>query len=119
MRGMSRQGQQLFGKDAAESCSNPKCYAQRMAAYIALETSKHPDLVKLTGGYSKAPTTRLRARRTDASTRRRALSFQAMASDTRRRFAEGPSARSIGPRLRQAATISRRRKNSRRARKRD
>jgi ParB family chromosome partitioning protein len=45
-------GGTLFGKDAAESCSNPKCYAQRMAAYIALETSEHPDLVKIAGSYS-------------------------------------------------------------------
>jgi ParB/RepB/Spo0J family partition protein len=45
-------GGTLFGKDAAEACTNPKCYAQRMAAYIALETGKHPELVRLTGGYS-------------------------------------------------------------------
>jgi hypothetical protein len=45
-------GTNLFGKGAAEACSNPNCYAQRAAAYIALQLAKSPELVKLSGNYS-------------------------------------------------------------------
>jgi hypothetical protein len=46
------QGGDLFGKKASEACTNPKCYAQRLGAYIAIKRTKEPELVPLSGNYS-------------------------------------------------------------------
>jgi ParB family transcriptional regulator, chromosome partitioning protein len=45
-------GGDLFGKNAVDACTNPKCYAQRMAAYIEIQMMKNPNLVRLSGNYS-------------------------------------------------------------------
>ena len=45
-------GGDLFGKKAADACTNPKCYANRLAAYIEVQLKKNPDLVRLSGNYS-------------------------------------------------------------------
>lgn len=44
----------LFGKDAAGRCPNPKCWARKMAAYIAAKRQADPQLVLLQGGYGQA-----------------------------------------------------------------
>ncbi len=45
-------GGDLFGKKSADACTNPKCYAERMAAFIAIKLNENPTLVHLSGGYS-------------------------------------------------------------------
>ncbi len=47
-------GGDLFGKKAAESCTNPKCYAQRIAAYIQIKTTENPELVRVSMSYGRS-----------------------------------------------------------------
>jgi ParB family transcriptional regulator, chromosome partitioning protein len=47
-------GGDLFGKKAADACTNPKCFANRMAAYIDIKLKADPNLVKLSGDYSSS-----------------------------------------------------------------
>lgn len=42
----------LFGNTAAESCSNPACYARRMAAFIEMKAKEEPGLIPISGSYS-------------------------------------------------------------------
>lgn len=50
-------GGDLFGKKAADACTNPKCYARRMAAYIAIKLKESPDLlVPLSAKYGTSGT---------------------------------------------------------------
>ena len=45
-------GGDLFGKKAADACTNPKCFANRMAAYIDIKVKADPALVKVSGSYT-------------------------------------------------------------------
>ncbi|AVT83650.1 hypothetical protein RPYSC3_47900 [Rhodopseudomonas palustris] len=45
-------GADLFGKRTADACSNPKCYANRLNAFIAIKLRENPDLVRLTDNYT-------------------------------------------------------------------
>ncbi len=47
-------GGDLFGKSAAGACSNPLCFLRRVAAYVAFERQKDPDLLLLSGEYGQA-----------------------------------------------------------------
>jgi ParB family chromosome partitioning protein len=44
-------GGDLFGKRTADACSNPKCYANRLTAFINLKLAERPELVKLSGNW--------------------------------------------------------------------
>jgi ParB family chromosome partitioning protein len=44
-------GGDLFGAKAADACTNPKCYAQRMTAYIAIQIQKEPKLRKISDSW--------------------------------------------------------------------
>jgi ParB family chromosome partitioning protein len=44
-------GGDLFGKKAAESCSNPKCYMLRALAYVQLQREKNPGLLLISTDY--------------------------------------------------------------------
>lgn len=44
-------GGDLFGKTAAEACTNPTCYAKRLLAYVEIQKQKHPEYVLLTSNY--------------------------------------------------------------------
>lgn len=44
----------LFGKDAADECTNPKCWAQRMAAYIAKKRKDDPAMLAIFAGYGRS-----------------------------------------------------------------
>jgi hypothetical protein len=46
-------GGDLFGKKAADACTNPKYYAHCMAAYIAIKRKELPNLVLLSAEYGK------------------------------------------------------------------
>ena len=46
-------GGDLFGKKAVDACTNPTCYANRLAAYMDIQLKKEPSLVKLSGYYSE------------------------------------------------------------------
>ena len=45
-------GGDLWGKKASDACTNPKCYATRIAAYIETKLKTNPGLVKLSGSYT-------------------------------------------------------------------
>src|SRR5579883_718234 len=47
-------GGDLFGKAAADACTNPKCFANRMAAYIEAKLQANPKLISISGDYSGA-----------------------------------------------------------------
>jgi len=47
-------GGDLFGKKAAEACTNPKCYVQRAIAYIELKRKEMPELALISNEYGKA-----------------------------------------------------------------
>jgi ParB family chromosome partitioning protein len=49
-------GGDLFGAKAADACTNPKCYARRMAAYIAIKLKDTPELSRLSSHYGRSDT---------------------------------------------------------------
>lgn len=49
-------GGDLFGKEAADACTNPKCYARRMAAFIAIKLGENSELARLSKQYGRSDT---------------------------------------------------------------
>lgn len=48
----SGKGGDLFGNKASEACTNPKCYAQRIKAFIAIKLKEEPELKQISSNYS-------------------------------------------------------------------
>ena len=47
-------GGDLFGKKAADTCTNPQCYAQKLTAYIAIKLQENPGMKKLSSNWGQS-----------------------------------------------------------------